>query len=925
MTIFIASLFLPHTVNFHVEEPRNRRSTSSRASKAVIESAAESVPPAPNGVSLFEKQNGTKNAGLTPGATTGHECIFSSDIPKDEHNNTGYPFPSTGEVNLLTGSEAHSPAWGSTKALLQPKPQTAFSPSPSILKHQDPIVPTKDSGREKTLGEPDPTHLLPVDVRIDHSRKVSFSRAEWTIETAEQGNGGLRNAVRSATDAGHMEDKIWVGTLGMPTDALAPQTRTIIAERLRDEYGSLTVYVSDGDFDGHYTHFCKTILWPVFHYQIPDNPKSKAYEDHSWIYYVKINQAFAEKIAKNWKRGDSIWVQDYHLLLVPAMLRKLLPDAQIGFFLHIAFPSSEVFRCLAPRKELLEGILGANLIGFQTDEYCRHFLQTCSRILSVEATNEGLQLEDRFVNVATFPIGIDPTSWDKRRKAADVEQWIKTISERYEGKRLIVSRDKIDQVRGIRQKLLSYELFLNTYPEWRDQVVLIQVATSTTEQPELEATISDIAMRINSTHSTLAHQPLVFLKQDLAFPQYLALISVADALMITSLREGMNLTSHEFVYCQDGKYGPKNYGSLILSEFTGSASVFGNHALLVNPWDYRQCAEAIYTALSRSEDERQQVWTELHRAVLQNSTANWVKSFSETLSRVWNEQSSREIMAVPRLSVTRLEEKYHQSNRRLIIVDYEGTLASWGSPKSIIITTPQRAITALSELTEDPKNIVYVMSSRMPEEMERLFRRVAGLGLIAENGCFVREPHAEEWLKLTDQAHTDAWKDGVSHILEYFQQRAEGSWVEQRHCSLMFHYGSAEDRGAAARLASECAGHINDACANQGIHALLIEGALVVEPVDTNKASAAELVWRYCLERSQKEEELAPPDFLLVIGDSRDDEPVFRWANKLQGAEAVDYSMTVTLGSRSTEAKATVTQGVTSVLSCLEKLVVPPS
>ena len=192
-------------------------------------------------------------------------------------------------------------------------------------------------------------------------------------------------------------------------------------------------------------------------------------------------------------------------------------------------------------------------------------------------------------------------------------------------------------------------------------MVLIQVATSTTEQPELEATISDIAMRINSTHSNLAHQPLVFLKQDLAFPQYLALISVADALMITSLREGMNLTSHEFVYCQDGKYETKKkFGSLILSEFTGSASVFGNHALLVNPWDYRQCAEAIHTALSRSEEERQRIWTELHRAVLQNSTENWVKTFSETLNRVWNEQSSREIMAVPRLPVNKLEEMYHR-------------------------------------------------------------------------------------------------------------------------------------------------------------------------------------------------------------------------------------------------------------------------
>lgn len=448
------------------------------------------------------------------------------------------------------------------------------------------------------------------------------------------------------------------------------------------------------------------------------------------------------------------------------------------------------------------------------------------------------------------------------------------------------------------------------------QVVLIQVATSTTEQPELEATISDIAMRINSTHSTLAHQPLVFLKQDLAFPQYLALISLADALIITSLREGMNLTSHEFVYCQDGKWGNnKKYGSLILSEFTGSASVFGNHALLVNPWDYRQCAEAIHTALSRSETERKEVWTQMHHAVLQNSTANWVKSFSETLNRVWNEQSSREIMAVPRLQMNKLEEMYQKSNRRLIIVDYEGTLASWGSPKSIIVTTPQRAITTLAELTDDPRNVVYVMSARMPEEMERLFRLVTGLGLIAENGCFVREPNSETWLKLTNKTQTDAWKTAVLQILDYYQERAEGSWIEQRHCSLVFHYGSAEDQVAAARLASECAGHINDACANQGVHAIPVEGALVVEPMGTNKASATELVWRSCLKQSQQDQSVARPDFLLAIGDSRDDEPVFRWANKLESAQAINHVVTVTLGSRSTEARATLTQGVTGKAS----------
>ncbi|KAJ5286813.1 hypothetical protein N7478_002499 [Penicillium angulare] len=932
MTVIIASLFLPFTVNFHVNKGRNSVASQvtppAPAASSAVADTATSSPSAP--ASLFESSNGNLNSALTPGATTDHESIFAHAMAKADDKQSGYPFPPTStpptENPLLTESEAHSPAWGSTNALTQPKAKPLASPSPSILKHADPVVLAKGTTLPKIPETEQPAPYFgikkhgSVSRKMSVYRKMSFSRADWTVQTAEQGNGGLRNAVRSAKDAGYLDEMIWVGTLGMPTDALADHTRREIAERLEDEYGSLTVFVDDGDFDGHYTHFCKTILWPVFHYQIPDNPKSKAYEDHSWIYYVKLNQAFADRIAASWKRGDSIWIEDYHLLLVPAMLRKLLPDAQIGFFLHIAFPSSEVFKCLAPRKELLEGVLGANLIGFQTSEYCRHFLQTCSRILCVEATNEGIQMEDRFINVGTFPIGIDPTSWDKRRRTEDVEQWVDIISERYQGKRLIVSRDKIDSVRGIRQKLLSYELFLNTYPEWAEKVVLIQVATSTTEQLELEATISDIAMRINSSHSTLAHQPLVFLKQDLAFSQYLALITVADALMITSLREGMNLTSHEFVYCQDGSYGDKKYGSLILSEFTGSASVFGNHALLVNPWDYRQCSEAIHTALTRGEKERKEVWDQLHKAVLQNSTANWVKSFNETLTRVWNEQSAREIMAVPRLSIPRLVDQYRQSKRRLMIVDYEGTLASWGSPRSIILTTPQRAITVLTELTDDPDNVVYVMSSRMPEEMERLFRQVNNLGLIAENGCFVRDPQSDEWARIVSKAHIQTWKKSVSNILAYFKDRTEGSWVEELHCSLVFHYGSAENHPGAGRLAAECADHINDACSSYGVHAVPVEGALIVETMSVTKASATEQVWKWCLKAAEELEETVKPDFLLVMGDNREDEPVFRWANELQNNNDVDYSMTVTLGSRSTEAKATLTQGVTGVLACLQQL-----
>lgn len=526
--------------------------------------------------------------------------------------------------------------------------------------------------------------------RSDSHDRV-FAHADWSVVPADQGNGGLRNAVQAAVRNRKLTDKTWVGTLGMPTDALEDtQQKQDIEDRLATEYDSLTVFCKDSDFDGHYTHYCKQILWPVCHYLVPDNPKSKAYEDHSWVYYVKVNQAFADKIVKNWKRGDVIWVHDYHLLLLPSMVRKKLPDAKIGFFLHVAFPSSEIFRCLAVRKELLEGMLGANLIGFQIHEYARHFLQTCSRILCVEATNDGVQLEDRFVDVIDLAIGIDPVAVEMNRLDPDVSEWLETMQDRYRGKKLIVARDKLDHVRGVRQKLLAYELFLNKYPQWRGQVVLIQVATSTTEQAELDATVSDIVTRVNSSWANLAYQPVVYLKQDISYPQYLALLTVADALMITSQREGMNLTCHEYLLCQDGKFkGHNKYGSLILSEFTGSSSVFGGNELAVNPWDYKSCADAIKKALDMGDEEKKSRWEKLYKAVMHHTTSHWFAEFLTRLDKVYDEQHRRDTISVPRLSLQKVGDQYRTAKKRLFVLDYEGTLASWGSPNDIILTSPQ--------------------------------------------------------------------------------------------------------------------------------------------------------------------------------------------------------------------------------------------
>ncbi|KAI6374034.1 hypothetical protein MCOR25_003268 [Pyricularia grisea] len=906
MTVFIASLFLPKTVHFRLPGTPPSRSAPPPAldkdrAKAELQAGGLKSPSHTKQPSLFKD--------ITPPETPIEERPAAEDIFTNEDGLAVPQFHAPIDAGKQRApADRGSPTWGARRD--QPMSRANSPPPSSLLNHNKTLaLKARELGR---MGVKQPLSLT----RSDSHDRV-FAQADYTIVNADQGNGGLRNAAEAAAREGKLGDHTYVGTLGMPTDALdGTQQKQDIEDKLATEHDCLAVWCSDKDFDGHYSHFCKQILWPVFHYQIPDNPKSKAYEDHSWKYYVNVNQAVADKIVKNWKRGDVIWVHDYHLLLVPGMIRKKLPDAKIGFFLHVAFPSSEVFRCLAVRRELLEGMLGANLVGFQIHEYTRHFLQTCSRILSAEATPDGLQLEDRFVDVINMPIGIDPVALSEHRKEPQVLDWVNKLRKQYEGKHLIVARDKLDHVRGVRQKLLSYELFLNQNPEWRGKTMLIQVALSTSEKSELDATVSDIVTRVNSSWASLTYQPVTYLKQDIGYAQYLALLTIADALMITSQREGMNLTSHEFLACQDGKNSnDKKHGSLILSEFTGTSSLFGGNELSVNPWDYRACADAIKKALEMSAEEKERRWTKLYQAVSHHTGAHWFTEFMLRLDRVHEEQHRRDQTSVPRLSVASLSAQYKRSSKRLFILDYEGTLVSWGPVNQIIPVSPQRTLDVLSDLLLDEQNTIYVMSGRRPEELDRLFRaRIPNLGLIAENGCLLRKCGADSWTEMADAGHIKNWKESVRGIMTYFLERTPGAEVEERRCSLVFHYKSAEDYEAAARQASDCASHINDACEAQRVHAVALDGCVVVEPVDWTKGTAAEKIFD-----DLRSGDLSP-DFLMVVGDGREDEKVFKWANQLGEEGTVKDVVTVSLGSRNTEARATLTQGVSGVLTALQKL-----
>ncbi|CAN6639376.1 trehalose synthase complex regulatory subunit Tps3p [Trichomonascus vanleenenianus] len=1005
MTVIVASLFLPHTVTFNIEtgsEPETPRATEASefdespiATPIAITELSErlkrqteSLPDLtsiPDIISSLAKSRlsgtltSTQNSPVVGSPNNDGFFFHPRGAPSSLSRGSTSPGSSPPRISSFAAAAAAAAAAASSgagaKFAFQPQSRKESpAPSSSIVdsKKRSNLAPLLSkpgvpaSSTTGTVVSVDGRPLPQKVIRRLSSETRLLNEATWNIEPQFSGNGGLRNAIRRSQEEGRIGEVMWIGTLGMSTDALTDDTKSAIEDELSSEYNNLPVYVSDVTYDGHYNHYCKEILWPTLHYQVPDDPKSKAFEDHSWGHYKRLNQAVADRIVQVYKPGDVIWINDYHLLLVSNMVRKKLPHAKIGFFLHVAFPSSEVFRCLAWRKELLEGMLGANCIGFQIPEYSRHFLQTCNRILSVDTTPSGIRDEGKFVSVVSVAIGIDPTSLKSELASEEVQQWRQMIRERWPyDKKLIVARDKLDHIRGVKQKLQAYEEFLRTHPEWIDRCVLIQVCLTNVADAELEREVSTTVDRINSMRSNLAaSQPIVFLKQDIDFEQYIALLAEANAFAVTSLREGMNLTCHEFIYCND----PSLHSPLILSEFTGSASVLGNEAILVNPWDKREMAEAFYTAVTMEQEERDERHAELYQYVTSHTCSEWVEIFHRYVDSAWETDRQRKINSLHRLELSKLRSQYHRLPRlvnaaahgahearaghvsaapttkkakRLFLLNLDSTgnegptsasgstlsstlprSSSTASLSSTIVAgpfrqatpptyiSPQRQISVLSELVSDPENIVYMISSDSRYSMERKFRQVGNIGLIAENGAFLRLHGSTSWQSFVDPGVTREWHDAVKPMISDIAERLPGSWVQVNDSSVhlnVSHVFSEQDPERASIVIGECINHINDAFAAYHVRARLIDEEKVVieDSSQTLLLRAAEAAY------AQANSDTSAVGFLLVaLGQSELEDCLFEWANKLGSA------YTVSLGFQGTLARWAV-EGVNALLNAL--------
>ncbi|EMG49421.1 hypothetical protein G210_5834 [Candida maltosa Xu316] len=689
------------------------------------------------------------------------------------------------------------------------------------------------------------------------SPKNIFDTAPWTVDHTENGNGSLTKAVNIATESGIIDEVKWVGVISMPSDEVSSRVKSNIADKLSKEYDCEAVFPDDVTFEGHYKSFCKQILWPTLHYQIPDDPKSKAFEDHSWEHYVLMNKLIADKIVETYDQlkdeETKVWIHDYHLLLVPKMVREKLPTAKIGFFLHVSFPSSEVFRCFAQRNELLEGMLGANCIGFQTNEYVRHFLQTCNRLLLADTNELGVSYEGNFTVTTTIPVGIDAASVKEIVHSDQVNEWRQLIKERWKDQHLILSRDKLDKLRGIKQKLLAYEMFLINNPDYIESTVFIQICMGSASDPDYESEVMKIVSRINALPENISvTQPVVLLQRDIDFDQYLALQCEADVFVVGSMREGLNLTCHEFITASEDKKSP-----LMLSEFTGSSNLLsckGKGALLINPWDLKKFSEIFKQSLTMSPEEKKTRWENCYEIVLTRDSKHWVRDCMKTIDRSWNVDHARSCNLVPFTS-TVFGKFIHADGKKLIFLALEITSSSASTRGNntglrtgkVNVVEPTRLVKSLTDLVESTNTFVYLLSYLQRSDLDIMFKRHPQIGLIAENGSFVKLIGSKKWISLVNQKELDSWMPEIKKVIDSKVERLPGSFCEVQDATLRFHAGKSftEDRQRSLDAMGETIQHINTLFEDECIHATLTVIKIMLFPTLANSSKPLKIMKFY--------------------------------------------------------------------------------
>ena len=673
----------------------------------------------------------------------------------------------------------------------------------------------------------------------------------------------------------------WIGLTNIDHYRLSGYEKETLEEELQD-YNCIPVFGDWSVINDSVHGFSKETIWPLFHYLT----QNAVYVEKYWDAYIKVNRYYAEKILQHVNKGDRIWIHDYHLLLLPGMIRDKRPEISIGIFNHIPFPSYEIFRLLPWRIEILEGILGADLIAFHTYNYVRHFLSCVRRILGYDSVFNRIQIHERTLKVDAYPKGID---FDKFQEAAILEKnkppekksQISKEIEKYfspgDGRKLILSTSNLEHTKGIPDRLKAFEIFLRNNPEFCGKICLILIAVSTGETGEmyhnLKSEVDELVGRINGNYGTIKWMPIWYLYREFELDDLIELYTAADIALITPIRDGMSLVAKEFVASK-----PDGRGVLILSETAGAVHEM-NEALIVNPNNLEEIAEAIKLAIMMPVEEQERRNKVLQKRLKRYNVDRWARDFMKGLADV---KKLQQTYLTKKINIERKKDiinDYHKTHNRIFLLDYDGTLA--GFKKNPADAKPdQELYSILKKLSANTQNNVVIISGRDKETLGNWFDGAWNISFIAEHGVWFKNP-GEDWSML--EQIDNKWKKLVEPILEFYVDQTPGSFIENKNFSLVWHYRKS-DPDLGIQRSWELKDQLMDLISNLNLQIMDGDKVIEIKYSGINKGKAANY--------KMGDEKF---DFILAIGDDWTDEYTF---------EAMpDTAYTIKVGTKNTKAR----------------------
>jgi trehalose 6-phosphate synthase/phosphatase len=675
--------------------------------------------------------------------------------------------------------------------------------------------------------------------------KLIDSDGGFTLIPSE---GGLATGLGSIY---HRGENMWVGWPGLEvSDGEAKK-------KIEDELAIKNlkpVFLTQEEINLYYEGFSNEVLWPVFHYM----PTYARYNEAYWSCYQLVNSKFRDVIVEIAEAGDTVWIHDYQMLLLPGLIRTVLPDITIGFFQHIPFPSHELFRLIPWRLELLEGILGADLIGFHTFDDARHLVQSTRRLMpSVISSSNEISFNNRTIIVDSFPMGIDSELFRQRVYSDSVKEHVQILEKMFDGTKLILSIDRLDYTKGILQRLQAFEMLLQQNPGYVGKMALYMIIVPSRDNVpqyrDLRDEIDKFVGSINGRYRTMEWQPVVYFYRSFPPEELSALYSKADICLVTPMRDGMNLVCKEYIASR-----VNDDGVLILSEMAGASKELVD-AIIVNPNNIVSIASAIKDALNMPTEEQKRRMRLMKEIVMKFNIFHWVKLFMNRLNEVKQMQQSMYANRIGASTRNSIKKQYASSNKRIIFLDYDGTLVDFKA--NIELASPDEELYwLLKQLSANESNRLVIVSGRAPHFLEKWFDHL-DVDMISEHGAWTKTRN-NDWT--TVAGLNAAWKKDFYPVLESFTDRTPGAFIEEKDYSLVWHYRKVEESLGELRT-NELMNTLRYLVEDKGLQLLPGNKVVEIKNIEINKGKAV-------LSLVQEDNY----DFIMAIGDDHTDEDIFK-------------------------------------------------